>query len=190
MADEIEYDDSTPIEVDEDAPVLGFSEGGGVSFVDVFREELKELAEAETCFIPVKGYERTGLQIRYAMPENGKQLDNIARKVTREFKDAYSRNLYISIDTMIVLCDGVFVQPQGVEEPVMLDPEEFGQPCQFDERLAQIMGMNGATGSARQVVKHLFGGNELAIMAHSERLSRWLQNTKADLEAEIWQLGE
>jgi hypothetical protein len=170
-------------------PPLG-TEGADSSLVDLFREELKELADAEFVYIPIKGYDRTGLQVKYTMPESGKLLDDIARRVARQYKDNYSRNLYISIDTMIFLCGGVYVQPDGVGEPVMLDPQETGEPCLFDERLAELMGMNGTGGSERAVVKRLFGGNELAINAHAEKLARWLQNTKANVEAELWQLGE
>jgi len=177
-------------EPDAETPVQDLEQGAGFSLIDVFQEELKELADAESVMIPVKGYERTGLQVRYHMPEHGKQLDDVARRVTREYKDQYSRNLYAAMDTMILLCDGIYVQPEGVDEPVELDPHETGLPCHFDETLAEMMGMNGTGGTARTVVKRLFGGNEMAILAHAERLSRWLQNTKADVEAEIWQLGE
>jgi len=187
---EIVSDDSTPIKVDESSPVQGFSEGGDFSIVDVFREELKELAEARDVYIPIKGYEKINLQIRYHAPENGKEIAIVAQRVAREFKDTWSRNLYLSMDTMIHLCDGLYVQPEGVEEPVMLDPDNTGYPMQFDERLAEMMGANGEVHSARQVVRKLFGNNDMAVIAHAERLQRWLQNTKADIDAELWQLGE
>jgi len=167
------------------------TEGGGISqsLLDTFQAELDDIASTKSVMIPVKGYEKTGLQIKYGMPESGKQLDAIARKVQREQKDAFSRNLYIAMDTMIALCEGIYVQPEDVPEPVMLDPHDTGEPCEFDSTLAELMGMNG-DGSARVVVKRLFGDNDFAIMAHAERLSRWLQNTKADLDLEFWQLGE
>lgn len=183
----------TPAELDAEAdapPVQGFEQGAGVSLVDTFKQELQELAETKTVMIPVRGYERTGLQVKYMMPENGKQLDAIARRVNREVKDTYSRNLFTAMDTMSTLCDGLYVQPEGVPEPVMLDPNETGMPCHFDVTLAELMGMNGTSGSARQVIKRLFGNNDMAVMSHAERLSRWLQNTKADLDVEFWQVGE
>jgi hypothetical protein len=186
MADEEVTDTSVP-----DDPVQGLErEGADASLIDTFKQELQELAETRTVMIPVKGYERTGLQVKYAMPETGKQLDAIARKVNREVKDTYSRNLFTAMDTMIALCDGLYVQPDDVPEPVMLDPNSTGAACYFDSTLAEMMGMNGSQGSARQVVKRLFGDNDMAIMSHAERLSRWLQNTKADLEVEFWQVGE
>jgi len=177
---------------DEVPPVQGFSPGADFSILDTFKQELQELESAEDVYIPVKGYEQTGLQIKYRMPESGAQLERIGRTVTRNFKTPYDRNLYIAIDTMLYLCEGLYVQPEGVDEPVMLDPEETGSPCNFDEYLARIMGMetNGQAPTGRAVLRRLFGNNELAIITHSERLNRWLANTKADLNAEIWQLGE
>ena len=168
------------------------TEGGGISqsLLDTFQAELDEIASTKSVMIPVKGYEKTGLQVRYGMPENGKHLDQLARRVQREYKDAFSRNLYIAIDTMIDLCEGIYVQPEDVPEPVMLDPHDTGEPCEFDVTLAELMGMNGMSGSARQVVRRLFGNNDFAVMAHAEKLSRWLQNTKADLELEFWQTGK
>jgi hypothetical protein len=178
------------IETPDQSPVLDSEQGAARSLLDTFKQEQQELADAKSVLIPVKGYERTGLQVQYVMPAHGKQLDDIARKVQREYKDTYSRNLYGAIDTMIALCDGLYVQLDGMENVVMLDPREEGLACQFDETLAELMGMNGQTGSARQVVLRLFGNNETAVLAHAERLSRWLANTKADLNAEIWQVGE
>jgi hypothetical protein len=171
-------------------PVLSFQPGADFSLIDVFREELRELSETRDVYIPIKGYERIGLQVRYHMPNNGKELAVIAQKVQREVKDVWSRNLFTAMDTMIYLCDGLYVQPEDVPEPVMLDPQETGMPMMFDPRLAEMMNLNGEVRSARQVVRKLFGGNDMAVINHAERLQRWLQNTKADLEAELWQLGE
>lgn len=167
--------------------------GSPVSFVDIIQAELQELQETKEVYIAVKGYERSGLHIKYHLPHDGKILDDIARKVMREFKDTYNRNLYISVDTMIKLCDGLYVQPPETEgEYVELDPEETGAPVQFDSRLANIIS-NGDSpaGSSRRVVFALFGGNDLMVLNHAERLNRWLMNTKADVETELWQqMGE
>lgn len=192
MAVDEHGEDATLAGLDEDTPVLAVADkGGDFSLVDTFKSELDELASNKEVFIPVKGYERTGLQIKYHLPEHGKELDMLGRKVQREAQDNYTRNLLISIDTMIYLCSGIYVQPPDVEAPVMLDPENTGSPAGFDDRLAELMGMDpGSPHTARNVVKRLFGGNEMMLLAHAERLQRWLQNTKADLNAELWQLGE
>lgn len=179
--------DHKPVEFEDQEAPTPFTEP---SLVDLIKQDLKELSEAEDVFIPVKGYERTGLRVKYHMPESGKELDNIARKVMREQKDTYSRNLYTAIDTMIYLCDGLYVQPADVDEPVELDPQLTGSPVTFDETLAMIVGLDSENPTARQVVRKLFGNNEMAIIAHAEKLNRWLMDTKADLSVELWQMGE
>ena len=166
--------------------------GTPVSFVDVIQAELRELQESKEVYIAVKGYERSGLHVRYHLPNDGKILDDISRKVMREFKDQYNRNLHTSVDTMIKLCDGLYIQPPEAEgEYVELDPEQVGEPVQFDSRLADIISNGSSIGTARQVVFALFGNNDLMVMSHAERLNRWLMNTKADVETELWQqMGE
>jgi hypothetical protein len=187
--------------VGSDDPADQFGEvvslGKQPSIVDLLRQDLKELEESEEVFIPVTGYERVGLQVKYRMPESGKELDAIARKNMREFKDQFSRNLYTAIDTMITLCLGLYVQPtQELEleariiEPVELDPEEMGEAVKFDVRLAEALGLGSEIQSARVVVRRVFGNNDMAIVSHAEKLSRWLINTKANLDVEFWQLGE
>jgi hypothetical protein len=158
--------------------------------MDLLQADYKELTETKEVNSPVKGYERAGLQIRYHLPERGKELDEIARKVQREFKDNYSRNITIAMDTMIHLCSGLYVQPEGVPEPVTLDPDHDGIPVMFDEKLAGLIGFEGNVNSARQVLRKLFGNNDMMIISHAEKLNRWLQNTKADLSLEVWQVGE
>lgn len=181
----------SPSEGNGATPVQAVDWRGPQSVVDLFKQEQQELANAKDVYIPVAGYERTGLQVHYRMPSDGKELETVGTKVGKQYKDAYSRNLYMAIDLMILLCLGLYVQPEDVPEPVMLDPDETGEPCQFDETLAGIMGMKYEDEpTARDVVKHLFGGNQLAVIGHAEKLQRWLQNAKADLNAEIWQLGE
>lgn len=179
-------DETAAVPLDEERGP--FSEA---SVVDLLKQEIQELAEVKDVLIKVEGYDKTGLQVKYGLPENGKQLDTIARKVQREFKGNYERNLYIAIDTMIALCMGLYVQPPEVDEPVMLDPDETGTPVQFDERLAELVGLeDGQLRTARNVVRRLFRKNDMAIVYHAEKLNRWLQNTNADLDLEIWQLGE
>jgi hypothetical protein len=161
------------------------------SLVDLLKQDLQEITENKEVYISVVGYEKTGLAVRYHLPENGKELDNIGRKVMREYKDQFSRNLYIGIDTMIHLCMGLYIKPPGIsEEYIELDPEMEGSPVGFDYRLAGILGMDQDGSTARLVVKKVFGNNDLAIIGHAEKLNRWLMNTKADLSLELWQVGE
>jgi len=176
---------------DEVTPVPGSDNGDApfseASIMDLLQADMQELAESKDVYIPVKGYGRTGVQIRYGLPDKGRELSDIARKVEREVKDRYTRNITIAIDTMIHLCLGIYVQPEGVAEPVMLDPDETGEPVRFDNEFAKILGIETEVKSARQVVRRLFNNNDMAIISHAEKLQRWLQDTKADITLEIWQ---
>lgn len=162
------------------------------SIVDLLRQDFQELAETEDVYIPIVGWERSGLAARYVLPESGKELDNIARKVFRETKDKYLRSVYISLDTMIHLCEGLFVKPASVDEYVKLDPEETGNPVSFSDgdRLTSIFNWPEMPKTARQAVLRLFNNNEIPLLTHSEKLQRWMQNTKADLDVEFWESGE
>jgi hypothetical protein len=171
------------------APVRGLGIGGAQgSILDIFRQEQAELASAKSVLIPIAGYEKIGLKVQYRMPYDGKELDVIGRHAQKTIKDPYERNLAIATDTMVKLCEGIYCQPEGVEEPVMFDPMETGQACRFGPELAEALDVD--VNSAREVVQILFGNKDLAIIAHVEKLSRWLANSNADLESEIWELGE
>lgn len=185
MVEHYDLEDITP---DEYAtPPVGGSNGGH-ALVDLIQNDLEELANAKDVIIPLKGYDASGLAVKYRMPANGQELDRIGAKVEKENKDRFYQSLWTGVDVMIYLCDGLYVKPDGVEEYVLLDPDDLGEPVRFDGRMAVLTGLPANT-PARQVVKRVFGNNDLAILAHFERLNRWLSNTKADLDKELWQLG-
>lgn len=178
---------------DSDTTVAGFNEDGPpqpVSIVDMLRNDLEQINSIQDTLILVPGYENSRLAVKYRLA-SGRELTDIAQKVWREQKDLYSRGLLAAIDTMVVLCVGLYVQPEGVESPVELDPQEMGMPVSFsDDRLADILGMApDEPRSARAVVRKLFNNNELAIMAHSTKLQEWLQDTTGEAEQGFW-LGE
>jgi hypothetical protein len=170
-------------------PVGGSTNGAGNSLFDLIRQEADELASSKEVYIRVPGYEKSRIHIKYGMPDSGKVLDDIGRKVERDNKDRYYRSLWTATDIMIALCEGIYVLPDGVDEYVMLDPGDTGQPVRFDSRLAKMVGLEDNV-TARVIVRKLFGNVDMAILDHFERLQRWLTNTKADLTSQVWQLGE
>lgn len=162
------------------------------SILDVIKEDAKKIAESEEVYIAIAGYENSGLTAKYHLPESGKQLDAINTKINREFKDRFTRNLYMAIDTMILLCDGLYVKPpwKNDDEFYELDPDMSGEPVRYDVRLAEALNFGDIT-RARNIVRRVFGENDMAIMNHAEKLARWLSNTRADVSRDIWdQLGE
>jgi len=177
------------IEPDDDAaPVEGFSEhpASPPSYVDLLRKDFDELQAADTVYIKVPGYESSGLQVKYHSPDSGAELNDIARKVQREEKDVYARNIKVAMDTMIYLCDGLYVQPIDVDEPVMLDVQEVGEPVRFDYRLCESLNWPLDL-TSRGIVRKLFDGNDMALLSHAEKLNRWLMDRKANLDLELWQ---
>lgn len=176
---------------DSDLELIDKSTQESSSYIDLFKQEVAELEQIKDVLIPVAGFEKTGVQVKYRLPKNGHELDEIARRAKREAnKDTFAMNMIISMQTMITLCEGVYVQPPEADEPVMLDPDNAGYPVKFDERLGELLGLDPSNSTARQTLKKLFGNNDSKIIDHSERLGRWVRNTKADITAEIWQLGE
>lgn len=188
MVNPIEEEVVTPVEVSNNG-------GGGISFVDLIKQDLQELADTTDVYIPVAGYETSGLAINYRLAESG-EINRINQKVEKEFPkkdDEWKRNINSATDTMIALCLGIYVKPATVDDYVMLDDDRNpGVPMQFDHRFAKIVGVD-ENSNARTVVRKMFtnGGevNELMLLGHAEKLGRWLANTRADLEKELWQLG-
>lgn len=160
------------------------------SLMDAVLQEYQELADIKDVYIPVVGYTSTGLSVRYRMPENTKELSMVEEKVNRQTKDKMARNINSAIDTMCLLCIGLYVKhPDRNDVYVELDPAMEGSPVRFDDRLVAAMKWQNIE-TARQTVRKLFRNNEIAILSHAEKLSRWLANSKADLSVELWQVGE
>ena len=160
---------------------------GGTSVVDLLQQDLKEITQSRDVYIPVPGYDKSRLMVKYRLPENSKELAEVAQKVERQYKTVFERNLYTVLDTMIVLCEGLYVQPEGADQPVMLDQENIGEPVRFDSRLAGYINMNGSDEqTARNVVRKLFDNRDFAMISHGEKLNRWLMTTKAESENEFW----
>jgi len=170
---------------------------GDKSILDLLKVDYEEILAIKDVYIPITGWERTGLAIKYRLPESGAELDRIARKVFQEVpkKDQFKRGLFIAMDTMIRLQEdnGLFVKPPGVDDYVQLDPSEQGRALELAdaEELSVIFGWkDNEVTTARQALKKLFGNNDIAIVTHAEKLQHWLVDTKADITTELWGLGE
>lgn len=180
---------------DIDEPVGPFVEEEGAisqaTLLEAVKQEYEQLAKATDTYIPVIGYSASGLNIRYRLPHNGKELDAIATKVFRQVKSAYERNINVAIDTLITLCIGLYIEhPDKAGEYVEFNPDNQDGPITFiDTRLAEVLGWENIT-NARQAVRRLFANNEMALLSHADKLGRWMTDTSADLTTEVWQLGE
>ncbi len=162
------------------------------AIIDLLKQDAEDVSNPQDVYIPINGWERTGLAARYRLGK-GKELEQIAIKVDRKFSDRSDKNLYTGIDTMILLCTGLFIKSDEAvteENPdgwVELDPNNTGSALTYsDDGLAAIFGWENEVQTARELVRKLFGKNDLATNDHAARLSRWLVNTKSKVNAALW----
>ena len=157
------------------------------SLLDQLAERRQAVADTKDTFIEIAGYDKEPpiLLAHYRLVE-GPELAKIADKVRTEFRGRWDRNLYAAIDTMIVACDGIYID-KGDGKPVPLtlngDPitgynNALAEGLRYVDKLRQ-----GFT--HRDVVLGLFGGNELAIAEHNARLNRWFGDTSADVSKDF-----
>jgi len=158
------------------------------SLLDQLRKKREEVTENNTCFIPIPGYDAYPpiLVAKYGILD-GKELDNIGRKVARETKDRWQRNILAAMDVLIACCQGMYVDHQNGEEPEPLTMN--GEPIiGYSADLAQALQFNATT--ARQVVSGVFASNDLALMQHNVRLSMWMGNTSRRIDEDVFSAGE
>lgn len=160
-----------------------------VSLLDALADQRNEIAASHTTMIPIPGYERSGMTLmaEYTVID-GKDLAEIGRKVTREYRSkgqSYERNLYASIDVMIASCTGIYVDRDG---SVIQLRDNDGEPITgYSQELASALRYEAQT--ARQCVLGVFVNNVAALQQHSMLLGRWMGNTTTDVIGELLDAG-
>lgn len=156
------------------------------SLLDSLRKKREELSESRDTFIPLPGYDREPpmLLAQYRLLD-GKEIEQIARKVTRETKDRWRRQVLAAVDTFIAACTGMYVDLQTGDgpQPMTLNDQHI---MGYDQDLAKALEFQAET--ARQVVYGVFADNEVAMMQHGARLSLWMGDTTHQVDDEF--LGE
>lgn len=186
--------DHEPVEEEGEArPLLEITdpEPEPNSLFDQLAQKRQRAVESKDgSFIPVPGYDKEPpvLLAKYRLLE-GKEVDAIGRKVVDEVKGRWNRQVLAAVDTMIESCDGLYIDLGDGEDPQPLTLGGAPIPG-FNRELAVAMKFEGElhSGTAREVVFALFVNNEVAIMEHSVRLSRWMGNTTRRVDEEL--LGE
>ena len=152
------------------------------------RAQRQEALEDNTHDFPIPGYSNPILLARYRIIE-GKESSRIMDKVRRQTKKEYDRNLWMTMDTIIAACEGLYIRDPDAdedEEPRPLDPDGNGT-ARYDERLAAFLGFEAH--SAREALLGVFANNETALMMHGARLSRWMGGIEMSADEEFL-LGE
>lgn len=145
----------------------------------------EELSSDQRALIPVPGYNDPQLLIEYKLM-TGPELNAIGRKVGKETKDAWYRQLHAAIDVMVAAATGVYVQMDG-SEPKALTID--GEPCTgYTSSLAQKLRIDaGDPPRVRKVVREIFGNNDVALGNHSFRLQRWMSDTSVNVDEELFE---
>lgn len=154
------------------------------SLLDSLAQKHSALANTKSIKMVLPGYDQKPpfLLAQYGLVD-GKELALLGEKVYRETKDAYQRQLYGAVDTMIMALQGFYVDlGDGLPKELTYQREHL---TRFDVSLAQALKFEDKLKpghGAREVVFSLFGGNDIMIVSHSVQLSRWLSNTSIEVD--------
>lgn len=160
------------------------------SLLDQLAEKRQVVADTRETMIQVPGYDKEPpiLLIKYRLLE-GKDLAKIAGNVRSEFRNRWEQGLHAAVDTFVAAIAGVYIDPGDGAPPVPLTYQgepitgftrELAEGLKFDDKIAD-------PDRPRDVVFGLFGGNDVALSAHSFQLNRWFGNTSLDVSRDMFE---
>lgn len=157
------------------------------SLLDALAEQRDLLATTRETFIPIFGYEKSGMTLyaKYRLLD-GDELSKIGKRVSGQFSrnKVYERNLYSSMDVMIEACEGLFVD-RGDGEKIQLK-QDGRSITGYSTDLASALKITiNPDSPARSVVLGVFGGNIAGLQQHSIMLARWMGNTTLNVAEEF-----
>lgn len=174
-----------------EAPQEDEEQPQAVNLMEQLRAQRQEALDDTSVDLPLPSniYSDPIVLVRYRMVD-ARETQRIMKKVQRQTKGEYERNLYTTMDTLITACEGIFVLPADAEpgdkpQPLTLNGEG---PLLFDERLAEWMGIEAQ--SARQTLLEFFANKETAIMVTGAKLARWQAGEDPATISDEWMLGE
>jgi hypothetical protein len=150
------------------------------SLFDNLREKRAQLGANQTIILSIPGYDNDPpvLMAKYRLM-TGKELEDIASKVSRETKDRSERQILAAVDTFINCCEGMYfdmMDGKGPQPMKIHDQAIVG----YNSDLAEALQFQAET--ARQVVFQIFADNDIAIMQHNVRLGLWMSNTSRKMD--------
>lgn len=143
---------------------------------DRLRKQRSEVQKRDTCDIDLPGYSGE-LVARYKMM-GAQELEVIGKKIQRQMKTQADRLLYGSMDTLIAACEGFFLRIDGQDGDVLHPLTVENEPVKYDENLAKFLEFPAT--SAREVLRGVFADNEMAIVQHAAKHSRWMADPTSD----------
>lgn len=176
---------------DEDLPQAGDTLVGTEKAPENIWEQLararEDIESNKEAYIRVPGYAEKGLPLyakyRLLSPDELKTITNGVKNI----KDRWERNYSAAVDTLVRAFEGFYLDNVGEEDPKKFNALTLnGEPVDgFTVEVANRFGIPlGPDASARSVVLGIFGGNQIAVAQHSQRLQRWMGNTEVDVNEE------
>jgi hypothetical protein len=153
------------------------------SVLDLLRQKREEISENTTADLPVPGYNNSPpvLYIRYHLID-GPTIERIGKKVMRQTKDRWDRQILAAMDTMIEAVEGFYIDMEDGSErrPLTLHGDHI---TTFGPEIQEALGFEAQ--NARDTVRKLFGDNDIALAGHNVLLSRWMGNTTAEINEDF-----
>src|SRR5262245_9745440 len=158
------------------------------SLADQLRERRSEIADTKEVFLSLTGYEQFGVQVKHRLMDRA-EVESIGRKILGETRDRGERNMRILLDVIINSTEGFYIQEDGKEPELLMDPQSSGNVYGWDG-FATYLGWNtnGDEQHARAALYWVFGSNEFSIGQYGILLNRWMGNTSLKVDEEF--LGE
>lgn len=140
-------------------------------------EREKATERREPLDLPLPGYSLLVARYRALTYEEIEKLLDKGRKMVKAHEPEF--RLKITMDSLAKACVGMFTRTEaGDLLPVNELKEDYGdEPVLYDGRLADALGLEADT--ARAVIREAFP-HDLAIFAHWEEVSSWMEDTAAE----------
>lgn len=159
---------------------------GNESISDRLRKRRQEVAEATTIDVDIPGYDGE-LFARYRRM-NSKQLNKIVTQATKIHKDRAEAATWATCAMLADACEEFFLRIEERGEVPVREIVGIDTPVRYDQDLAELLGFKGDLPdppTATSVVLGVFVGNDMAMAAHSQRLSRWMLTNEAETDIEL-----
>ena len=181
---DVEDIESVDVPLDQLGETAGNNNKPSESIFENLRDKRTELGKNQTIILTIPGYDNEPpvLMAKYRLM-TGKELDDIANRVSRETKDRSQRQTLAAVDTFITCCEGIYYDMMDGEGPIPFPSLNDMPVMGFNQDLADALQFPAET--SRQVVFGIFADNDIAIMQHNVRLGMWMSNTSRKMDEDF-----
>lgn len=146
---------------------------GGGSLIEQINARRAERLQDETLRLAIPTWDGE-VMAKYRVLEI-EDVEKLQR--TRQMEKDKRKAKKVDSDFISKACVGVFAVTGYDDdgEPIL---ERISRG--FDKALAEALGKTGLE-TSRQVIDHMFNGNDIAISAHALRIGNWMQDTSQNV---------